>query len=483
MPTADRTEVCSNDRGAGVSTDSELWHSTPTALTAEQAIAKPNSDLEDTLLLADVQPAVAAEEVQSVIPHKASASAETDSLAAQAPSSATTLKASPPLLLPADAAATEPRSADFEDTAMSASPMSDVQPPLAAEQVQLVFQNDTPSSAETYGLLAPALGSATPKRPPLLLLPSDAAGTQTVDSVAIMPQLADHSQSGVVDAVAVMRQLMDQSQSAVEAQVQPYTAVMNAEELSANQSAAEQGPSLPVAAEEVPVTSALVRQVDTADAAVKAPRRSLLQKLRHKAMHNDTDLPQAAVLTATSSLAADEMPVSTMQKSDAFRGSLRHGSSTKTGQIPAVMDRNEPVGSSRVAGLIPDALDTAEPAAFSTRAGLLPAALDIADPALSSPGAGLSPAAPPDLALPVTIAMPSTEPASPLASPRKKSLFSGLRSTKSVVQQPFETQPELLHQQSSVHEAALQSPRQKGFKGLFRSTTFAGTSQDNYNLP
>ena len=202
-------------------------------------------------------------------------------------------------------------------------------------------------------------------------------------------------------------------------------------------------------------------------------------------MHNNTDLPQAAVLTVTSSLAADEVPVSTKQKGDAFRGLLRHGSSIKTGQIPAVMDRNEPVGSSRVAGLIPDDLDTAESAAFSARAGLLPAALDIADPAGSSPGAGLSPAAPPDLASPVTTAMPSTEPASPLASPRKKSLFSRLRSTKPVVQQPFETQPELLRQQSSVHEAALQSPRQKGFKGLFRSVTFAGTnltSQDDYQL-
>ena len=437
-------------------------HNVSAALLAEIPTADPlTADLKDAtaaaLLVKEAQPAVATEQIQLDMQHEVLISTESDSLFARAPSSVTTPTRPPPPLLPADAAATE------AVAAITAVP-------------QLGDQSQSESVAAVPHLLDHSQSDSVAAMPQCV----HQSQPEAVNSVAAVPQLANQSSPEAVDADTTLPQLMNQSQSQAAPsyvaanQVQLDTAPIYVEELLATQYAAGQGTGPPVAAApDASVVSSSLQQAETVDVAVKAPR-SLLQKLHHTALHSDTDPAQAAAFSAVSGNGTVEMPAASKQTGDAFLESLRHDSRAKTGQIAAVMGRAEPESCSPRAELRPDTLDSAEPAASSTRAGLFAAA-------------------PSDLALPVASAMPSTELPSPLASPRKRSLFSRLRSSRPVVQQPSETQPpetqpsetqasetqasetqpELLSQQRSAREATLQSPGQKGFKGLFRSVSFA----------
>ena len=369
-------------------------------------------------------------------------------------------------------------------------PTPDTQDIAAVEEVDLIIQPMLFKSAHTDDSFHGALGNALDVPLPVLLPSASFAATEEDAAITVLPQLGGQLQPEIFHTPAEASHIhadtggMHQEGSA---ELAEEMSAEIAEDRSAERPP-DQADSTAVDVEAVSLLLPTVQPADTTVEAGEAPRVSLLQKLRHKTSLDSTDLVNAAVPTVALSPKSEPVPGSPgKQKKKSFMGLLRHGSSIKSSQIPATIDRadsipNMPSSHSPVvadaaasddpaarAGLISAALVRHESQGPSSAVGHIPPALDQADSDdltskedLIELAAGTQP-----LSDSITV-LSSMQAESPLASPRKKSLFSRLRPTHTPLPKPEDSQSDPLSQQSSEAEPLPASPRQKGFRSLFK---------------
>ena len=369
-------------------------------------------------------------------------------------------------------------------------PTPDTQDTAAVEEVELVIQPRLFSSARTDDCLDGAISNAIAVEPLQSLLHSaSSAAAEENAAITVLPQLRDQLQPEASHTLA------EASYTPAEAShTHAETGSMH-QEVSAEipgdriaEGPAEEADSTPADVEDISLLLPTGQPTDTSLEAGETPRRSLLQKLRHKASYGSADSASAAVPAAALSSKSEAVPENPgKQKKKSFMGLLRHGSSIKSDQIPATIDRAES-NPDTLSSHSPVVADVAASDDAAARAGLIPAALGRHESrGPSSIVEHIAPAQDPadsdDLTskeellelpadtqpLPDSITVLSSMQAeSPSASPRKKSLFSRLRPTHTPLPKPEGGQSDRLSQQSSELEPSPASPRQKGFKSLFK---------------
>lgn len=388
----------------------------------------------------------------------------------------------------AEQAETVSKSADMSTAATL--PIPDTQDAAAIEKIDLIIQPRLFNPAHADDSLNMALSNAIAvEHVQSLLLSASSAAAEEDAAITVLPQLRDQLQP------EASHTLTEASYTPAEAShTHAETGSMHQEvpaEIPGDRIAegpAEEADSTPADVGDISLLLPTVQPTDTSLEAGETPRRSLLQKLRRKASYGSRDSASVAVPAAALSSKSEAVPESPgKQKKKSFMGLLRQGSSIKSGQIPAKIDRAEAIPESPSshspvvadvaasddpaarAGLIPAALGNHESQDPSSVVGHIPPALDQADSddltskkELIELAAGTQP-----LSDSITV-LPSMQAESPLVSPGKKSLFSRLRPSHAPLPKPEDSQPDRLSQQSSEAEPLPGSPRQKGFKSLFK---------------